>query len=111
MSDIIDSRDLIAELEAYDTALAEGDEPEIDQERAEAIRTLADAGVEDWPYGATLIHEDYFVKYAEELAEDIGAIDREASWPLTHIDWDAAADALKGDYTAVEFDGATYYVR
>lgn len=59
----------------------------------------------------TLIDKDYFVTYAEELADDIGAVDRDASWPLTHIDWDAAADDLKQDYSEAEFDGHTYYTR
>jgi hypothetical protein len=62
-------------------------------------------------YEPTLIHEDYFTEYAQELAEDIGAIDPSASWPLTCIDWDAAADALKYDYTTVRFDGDDYLIR
>lgn len=110
-SNILDSRDLIAELDEYDNAIEAGDEPDIHPERAEAIRELADEGIEDWTFGATLIHESYFKTYAQELAEDIGAIDRDAAWPLSYIDWDAAADALKMDYTAVTFDGETYYVR
>lgn len=69
------------------------------------------AATPDWPYGATLIHEDYFTTYAQEMAEDIGAIDRDAGWPYQYIDWDRAADALKMDYMPVEFDGQTYYVR
>lgn len=109
--DIIDSRDLIAELHAYDDALAEGEEPEIDQERAEAIRSLADEGVSDWEYGATMIHEDYFTEYAKDFAEDVGYIKPEVSWPYTHIDWESAATELQMDYTSVDFLGDTYYVR
>jgi hypothetical protein len=58
-----------------------------------------------------LIREDYFTEYAQELAEDIGAVPREIGWPLYHIDWEAAADALKRDYMTVEFLGQTYYVQ
>lgn len=64
----------------------------------------------DW-YPVTLIRETYFKDYAQELAEDVGAIDPKASWPLSYIDWDAAAEALQMDYTAVEFDGVTYWTR
>lgn len=64
----------------------------------------------DW-YPVTLIHENYFTQYAQELADDIGAVDRDAKWPNTHIDWEAAAEDLKQDYSTVEFDGNTYYYR
>lgn len=109
--EMIDSRDLIAELEEYDTAQENDEEPDIDQERAEAIRTLADAGLEDWEYGAQLIREDYFTTYAQELAEDIGAMPSGNAWPSYCIDWEWAARELQTDYTTVEFLGSTYYVR
>jgi hypothetical protein len=64
----------------------------------------------DW-YPVTLVRESYFTDYAQELAEDIGAISRDAQWPLACIDWDKAADELKMDYTGAEFDGVTYYFR
>lgn len=51
------------------------------------------------------------MEYAETLAEDIGAIDRNAGWPLMHIDWEAAADALKMDYRQVDYDGVAYWMR
>jgi antirestriction protein len=40
---------------------------------------------------------DSLKDYAEELADDIGAIPDDLSWPLTHIDWDAAARDLEYD--------------
>ena len=66
---------------------------------------------EDWHHGTTLIADSYFAEYAEELANDIGAINKDAGWPLSFIDWDAAAEALKADYTSREFDGVTYWAR
>lgn len=57
------------------------------------------------------IHDNDFKDYARELAEDIGAIDRNASWPLGCIDWEQAADELKADYTSVDWEGVTYYYR
>ena len=32
-------------------------------------------------------------------------------WPNTCIDWDQAAGELKMDYSAVDFDGVTYWIR
>lgn len=60
--------------------------------------------------GVYFIDEDYFVEYAKEFAHDIGAIDSDTTWPATHIDWDAAADELRMDYTEVEFEGNSYLV-
>jgi hypothetical protein len=73
------------------------------------LRELRDEleGYCDWTGGEALIHEDYFVQYTEQLAEDIGAIDPLATWPLNRIDWDAAAADLKADYTK----SGDYYVR
>lgn len=76
-----------------------------------ALRDEAKGYCPDWDHGATLINEEYFEKYAQELAQDTGSLNRETSWPFTHIDWESAADELKQDYTAVDFDGTTYYVR
>lgn len=64
----------------------------------------------DW-YPITLIRDSYFKDYAQELAEDIGATNPDAQWPHTCIDWDQAARELQYDYTGVEFDGVTYWVR
>jgi hypothetical protein len=65
----------------------------------------------DWEYGLTFIADFYFEDYAQELAEDIGAIDRTSEWPANHIDWEAAADALKPDYAEFVFRGETYWAR
>lgn len=61
----------------------------------------------------TLIARDYFVKYAEEFAHDIGAVPEfdSGQWPLMHIDWQVAADALEEDYNVVMLDGFEYLIR
>jgi len=61
--------------------------------------------------GLYFIDEDYFVQYAMEFAEDIGVVFDGVSWPCTHIDWEAAADELRMNYTEVEYEGNTYLVR
>lgn len=76
------------------------------QERVKAIEELLD----EVPAHETLIREDCFKEYAQELAHDLGAMEY-ASWPYCHIDWDAAAKALKQDYTEVTYDGDTWLVR
>ena len=61
--------------------------------------------------GVYFIDEDYFEDYARELAYDLGAINHVEEWPACHIDWKAAADSLRMDYTEVEFEGNNYLVR
>jgi hypothetical protein len=120
--DVIDSRDVIeriAELAGRWTARANGDEtvePLDDDERAEldtlsALAEEAEGYADDWQYGATLIRDSYFVDYAEQLAEDIGAIDREAAGRPGTSTGKQAARELQMDYTSVDFDGVTYWVR
>lgn len=66
--------------------------------------------VSDWRHGAALIRDDHFPTYARKQADYVEGL-REAVWPMCYIDWDAAADALKADYTSAELDGETYWGR
>ena len=65
----------------------------------------------DWQYGATLIRDSYFKTYAQELADDLGMIPDEATWPANCIDWDQAARELQMDYTSIEYGSVTYWMR
>lgn len=65
----------------------------------------------DWEHGETLINDSYFQTYAEELAYDIGAVNKDAKWPNNHIDWAAAASELQHDYTMATLDGHDYWFR
>jgi hypothetical protein len=114
-ADLIDSRDIIERVAELDARIDDDDNPlnegETD-ELAELRGVIVDwCEVSDWSYGKTFIADDYFEDYARELADDIGAIDRDAIWPLTYIDWVAAADALKQDYTGYEGFGRTWWAR
>lgn len=87
---------------------------EDEQAELAALKALAEEAegyAADWAHGETLIRDSYFKEYAQELAEDIGAINRNATWPNNCIDWDQAARELQMDYTSVEFDGVTYWIR
>lgn len=111
--DLIDSRDVIqriAELEDIEPADLDDD----DREELRVLKALAEEAAQyapDWEHGETLIRDSYFKNYAQDLAEDIGAIKAEAQWPYTCIDWEQAARELRMDYTAVDFDGVTYWIR
>lgn len=96
--------DATAELADWDAD--NGDELKALKALAEATEGYAD----DWQYGATLIRESYFVEYCQQLVEDIGDLPKGLPGYLV-IDWEATADNLRVDYTAVDFDGVTYLVR
>jgi len=84
-------------------------------EELAALKAFADQAegyASDWNYGAQLISESYFETYARELAHDLhGNAIMDASWPMSCIDWEAAAKELQQDYSGVEFDGVTYWMR
>ena len=63
-----------------------------------------------WIHGETLINDSYFEKYAQDLAEDLG-MDPNQSWPYSCVDWEKAARELQSDYSTVDFDGETYWIR
>jgi hypothetical protein len=108
--DVIDSRDIVSL--AADLR-DEGRERELTEEEW-SILGLDDeqgGGIPGWPYGETLIAERYFVEYAKQLADDIGAVNDDQGWPLSFIDWDAAAEALMADYIELEVLGSTYLAR
>ncbi len=122
--DVIDVRDMIARVEELeDERDSDADAAEFDNtpEGAELIALLAVladlqgmGGDEQWRgdwYPITLIRDTYFKDYAQELAEETGAIPDNATWPCTCIDWDQAARELQYDYSGVEIDGITYWTR
>jgi len=123
--DVIDVRDVIARFEELETELDDAHEDsetnEILDLRAEfdVLKGLLEelkgcGGDHDWRgdwYPIVLVRESYFEDYARELAEDIGAINKDATWPNNHIDWEAAAEELSQDYSNVEFDGVEYLFR
>ena len=131
-SDIFDSRDIqerIDELQyEFDSLVDEYEDVDGEEDAGEdLLNWLEENGDEfvtllevkeeveqytsEWDDGAFMIADDYFEDYAQELAEDTGAIDRKAKWPLTHIDWDAAAEELKYDYSEVAIGGKSYWIQ
>lgn len=136
----IDSRDVIARLQELESERDSAKDEEIedddgeprkkwttqdgteffedadwDEDREEEYQALKelddDAPGEDWRNGSQMVRDDKFEEYAEQLADDIGLTEKADQWPFTHIDWEAAAEELKSDYTSVEFGGYEYWVR
>ena len=113
-SDIIYLCDVIARVEELEDS-TDAEEPEELKMLQDLLSELAGRGGGkqwrgDW-YPLTLIRDSYFKDYAQELADDIGAIDANAKWPLSCIDWDQAVLELQMDYFSVEFDGVTFWSR
>lgn len=132
---VIDSRDVIDRIQYLESlrddfqddnnlpsyaGLGESDEWQEWDESEEAqeldvLQRLADDAegyAEGWRYGVALIRESYFTDYARELIEDCGNLPRDLpAYIENNINWDGVAEDLLADYTAVDFDGVTYYVR
>lgn len=119
-SDVIDSRDVIERIEELQGIRAEHaedeEQPDLSEEEAEELKALEALAEEasdspDWKYGEALIRDSYFREYAEQLAEDIGAIPKDTGWPSRCIDWEQAAQELQMDYFQVDFAGVGYWIR
>lgn len=116
----IDTRDLIQERDELQARLDDqtaddpiGEEPldDEDEGRLADIEELLNAVGGEAQHGVYLIPDYDFEEYAQELAEEIGAIPEGSHWPVTCIDWEQAARELEVDYSSVEFDGDTYLYR
>lgn len=125
--DLIDIRDVIERVEDLRSLrtpgpVAVGDDDDTDQDQLFAeLATLealleeceGNGGDEQWEgawYPVTLIRDSYFEDYARELVKDIGDLPRGIPNYIV-IDWEATARNIRMDYTPIEFDGVTYWVR
>lgn len=130
-ADLIDSRDVIAriaELERQREDWLSKQSPDLtalslngvwateaseEAEELDALTTFAadaEGYASDWKYGVTLIRDTYFVEYVQDLLAECGTIPSDLpSWVV--LDWEATAENVQVDYTSVELDGVTYWVR
>lgn len=91
--------------------VAESDFGDDEKTELEELETLENE-ISEFMHGETMIPENDFEDYAREMAEGIhGKAVREAAWPFTCIDWTEAAEQLQQDYSTVEYQGKSYYVR
>lgn len=123
--DIIDVRDVIARVEelreirdnAIEVAGEEGHEMSAEEaeELAKLEELLSDmcgyGGDEQWEgdwYPVTLIKESYFEQAMDDMVADCYDIPKNLpSFMTITLDY----DALKQDYSEVDFEGDTYYYR
>ena len=98
-SDLVEELDITEFLELWDDEFDEIAEiNEIEEECSE------------FQYGETLISEDYWEDYCRDLVEDCGYISKDfPSW--IEIDWEATASNISADYTTVNYQDETYYIR
>lgn len=115
-ADTLDTRDIIERVEDLETecdGIGEEECAELVFLRAILDDLKGYGGDEQWRgdwYPVTLIREDYFTEYAQEMLEDCGTIPRDLPhW--VHIDWEATAREVKVDYSEVTIDGVTYFYR
>ena len=73
----------------------------------EEIESNSDEGFE---YGIQLLHENDIDDYLNDMLVDCGYIPKDLpSW--IEIDWQATYDNMKQDYSKIELNGNTFYVR
>ena len=135
--DTIDSRDVIARIEelteervelenaiegALDGSTTDAEREVLKQALADwldseeglelvALEKLADEAegyAPDWQYGEQLIRDSYFTEAMDEMVADCYDFGKDLPfWATITLDY----EALQQDYTSVDFDGVTYWVR
>ena len=112
---IMDSREIsdrIDELQDTDINEVLSDE---DHSELQLLRALQEAfqNYGDWDHGDSVIPEACFVEYISDIIDECYEIKKSSDWPYRHmtLDYEAAADEAKQDYTTCDHEGETYYFR
>ena len=84
------------------------EDEELDQEDKDELEELKQLQVDMGDEG--IILEGHFKTYAQDMAEDIHG-NSIYEWPSSCIDWDQAVTELLIDFSSIEYDGYSYYVR
>ncbi len=112
MMDTFDSRDVEERIEELANEGATGNALIEEEQELRILCTFKnDVDSEEWEYGMQFISDSYFPAFTRELAEEIGAISRNPTWPNTCIDWEQAARELQYDYSSVELEDETFWYR
>jgi hypothetical protein len=113
--DVIDTRNIVERIEDLkeDEDRSSDDDAELNRLRTLLVELAEHFGDAEVFGGIALVHDDYFTEYAREYAADSDILGGKENWdwPYNHIDWDAAADELRQDYSAIDFDGVRYWGR
>lgn len=115
--------ELEAEMETLEAAIEEAEEEDKGQAETdlqewkelgegrelEELKEMAEE-VSEWADGNTLIPEDDFEEYCQELLEDVGDIPKDLPWYIV-IDWEATAHNIRQDYSEIDYQCTTYLYR
>ena len=76
-----------------------------------------DYAAQDWDAAVSSFEDDYCGEwdseedYAQDLAEDCGLVNEDASWPNSYIDWERATrDLFMGDNWSADAGGGSVWV-
>lgn len=113
-ADMIDLRAIIERFEELRGIMPDSEHLDEFEQLTNILEELkGQGGDEQWQgdwYPSTLISEVYFVEYAQELCQDIGAIPDDFP-SYIEIDWEVTARNIQMDYSEIDIDGLTYYFR
>jgi hypothetical protein len=74
------------------------------------IDNIEDTLSSEFEYGITLVREDYWEEYVEDLLIEIGYLPKDLPCWI-EIDWVSTAYNVKQDYDEVEYQGDMYFGR
>lgn len=118
MMDVIDSRGIIERIEELEKLIAGESTNEdflewcTEYDELTTLQEQCEDYICDWEYGVCLIRYSYFTEYCRESLVDCGEFPKDLPWYIAdHINWEGVARELSVDYTEVDFNGVTYYVR
>ena len=82
------------------------------EENDEELKELNDLKdeVPEWSYGNTLVPDEEWIDYVQELLTDCDILPKDIPWYI-EIDWEKTADNIAADYGTVDYQGKTYYYR
>lgn len=106
--EVDDLRERLEEMTTECCDLAEKYDQEADSDLNEL--TTMENEVSEWDDGATLIAEEYWVEYVEDMLKDCGDLPQDIPHYIA-IDWEQTAENIKEDYSYVEYQGTTYFYR
>ena len=108
------SLDLIERMEELQAMKEDGllDEHEMAElDALEEVNKEGESASEGWNEGVTCVRDDAFNDDAYDLADACDMIDDGMPWGITCVDWGKAAREAHVDYTSIEVDGVTFWVR
>jgi hypothetical protein len=79
-------------------------------EEIEEIDKIENSLGSEFEYGVTLVREDYWEEYVEDLLVEIGYLPKDLPCWI-EIDWSATAYNVRQDYDEVEYQGDNYWGR